>query len=104
MEVGNFFGALSFIFFIKFLGGCVMLLEVVGKEHFSGTSKKTGKDYDFTRLHCISGQPASGVDGQRVETVDCGRVLNLNDVVVGSRVEVYFNRRGYVDSIMVIDK
>lgn len=80
-----------------------MLFEVLGKQRFQGTSKRTGKPYDFTRLHCVCGQPLTGCIGQAVEFVDCGRDVDVDAVGVGSHVQVYYNKNGYVDTVEVVD-
>ena len=38
-----------------------MKIKVIGKAHLSGTSKRTGKDYDFIQVH-YNGK-ARGVEG-----------------------------------------
>lgn len=36
--------------------------QIVGYERNSGTSKKTGRDYDFHVLHVVSQRPMKGKD------------------------------------------
>lgn len=82
-----------------------MMYEVVGKERFSGKSKKTGKEYDFTRLYCLYGEPVRTCAGNRTEAIDVWSTagVDLDAVGVGSRIQVFYNRRGYVDTVDVVD-
>lgn len=49
-----------------------MKIKVYGKAHMEGTSKKTGKPYNFNQIHYLS--PARGVEGLAAQT------LNLDPV------------------------
>lgn len=82
-----------------------MMYEVLGKERFSGTSKKTGKAYDFTRLYCLVGDNIPSCAGNRTEVIDVwsSSDVDLGDVGVGSRIQVYYNKRGYVQDVCVLD-
>lgn len=82
-----------------------MMYEVVGKERFTGSSRKTGKAYDFTRLYCQLGEPVKTCIGNRTESIDIWATANvdLDAIGVGSRIQVFYNKRGYVDTVDVID-
>lgn len=82
-----------------------MTYEVMGKERFSGTSKKTGKEYDFIRLYCLVGDQIKTCAGHRTESIDVwsSSGVDLDNIGVGSKISVFYNRRGYVDMIDVLD-
>ena len=72
-----------------------MKIKVIGKAHRFGTSKKTGKDYDFLQLHYIGKE--RGVEGDAALTVTLDSELYPYDkIVVGGEYNVEYGRGGYV--------
>lgn len=71
-----------------------MKIKVIGKEHVFGTSKKTGKKYDFIRLHCLV--PQRGVDGEAAKVITVfPEIVDYDTIIVGKfcSVEVDFDGR-----------
>lgn len=72
-----------------------MKVTVVGKEHASGTSKKTGKPFSNTVVHVNFKK--NRVDGQAVDTVWLDDVsYPLESIQVGKIYEVDRDGRGFV--------
>lgn len=71
-----------------------MIINVVGKERFRGTSKKTGNPYDFINIYYIGA--ARGVEGYRSESLMLDpKEFDYDVIRVGSDYQVDFDRRGY---------
>lgn len=71
-----------------------MKIKVYGKAHFFGTSKKTGRKYDFIQLHCLF--PQRGVEGEAAKVVIVPpNLVNYDSIIVGKScsVEVDFDGR-----------
>lgn len=71
-----------------------MKIKVFGKVHLSGTSKKTGKKYDFIQLHCSV--PQRGVDGEAAKVISVSpELVNYDSIILGKTcsVEVDFDGR-----------
>lgn len=72
-----------------------MKIKVIGKAHLEGTSKRTGKDYNFHQVHYNA--PFRGVEGVAAKTLslDPGMVA-YGAIQVGGEYYVEFDERGYV--------
>ena len=71
-----------------------MKIKVLGKVHLSGTSKKTGKKYDFIQLHCAV--PQRGVDGEAAKVISVSpNIVDYDAIIPGKTcsVEVDFDGR-----------
>lgn len=72
-----------------------MKIKVLGKVHREGTSKKTGKPYNFNQVHYLGKEP--GVEGQAALTLNLDAFdYPIEGIVVGTEYTVEFNNRGYV--------
>lgn len=74
-----------------------MIINVIGKRHCSGTSKKSGKPFDFSEVFFIGQQ--RNVEGQAglSFTVD-PTVISFSEIVVGADYYVEFGPGGYLES------
>lgn len=71
-----------------------MKIKVYGKAHMEGTSKKTGKPYNFNQVHYLA--PARGVEGLAAQTMMLDPAYYpLDSIVVNGDYEVQFDNRGY---------
>ena len=71
-----------------------MKIKVFGKVHLTGTSKKTGKKYDFIQLHCLV--PQRGVEGEAAKVISVSPdIVNYDSIILGKTcsVEVDFDGR-----------
>lgn len=74
-----------------------MIINVIGKRHCSGTSKKSGKPFDFSEVYYIGGQRnIEGLAGLSF-TVDPS-VLSYPEIVVGADYNAEFGPGGYLVS------
>ena len=72
-----------------------MKILVEGKAHLEGTSRRTGKDYNFNQVHFLS--PARGVEGLAAQVISLDPKLYPIDAIrVGETYIVEFDRSGYV--------
>ena len=79
-----------------------MKIHVEGKAHLEGTSKRTGKDYNFNQIHYLS--PARGVDGLAAQTLTLDpKLYPIETIRVGADYNVEFDRNGYVVSFELAD-
>lgn len=78
-----------------------MRIKVIGKAHLEGTSKKSGRDYNFNQVHYNGA--ARGVEGLAALTLslDPGQVPYA-DIKVGEDYNVEFDNRGYPVSFELI--
>lgn len=74
-----------------------MIINVIGKRHCSGTSKKSGKPFDFSEVFYIGTQ--RNIEGQAGQsfTVDPS-VLSFPEIVVGADYNAEFGPGGYLVS------
>lgn len=80
-----------------------MKINVIGKAHLKGTSKRSGNPYDFIQVH-YNGR-ARGVEGLAALTVNLdSRDCPFADVVVGAEYNVEFDNRGYVVEFQPVQK
>ena len=71
-----------------------MKIKVYGKAHLEGTSKRTGKPYNFNQIHYLS--RARGVDGLAAQTLMLDPAqYPLGSIVVNGEYNVEFDSRGY---------
>ena len=71
-----------------------MKIRAIGKAHLRGTSKRTGKAYDFIQLHYNG--PARGVVGTAALTANLDPSLaNFDSIVVPGDYTLEFDNRGY---------
>jgi len=71
-----------------------MKIKIVGKAHLVGTSKKTGKSYDFIQLHYLG--KAMGVVGNAALTQALDpSMLDFDALPVPSEAIIEFDNRGY---------
>lgn len=72
-----------------------MKIEVIGKQHLNGTSRKTGKPYDFTVVHFNITQ--FGVEGLSACTLNIGNeLIAYNDIHLGVEYIIEFDFHGRV--------
>ena len=72
-----------------------MKIKVIGKAHLQGTSKKSGKDYNFVQVHYNA--PARGVIGEAAQTLMLDPAFYPVDAItVGATYDAQFDNRGYV--------
>lgn len=74
-----------------------MIINVIGKRHCSGTSKKSGKPFDFSEVFYLVQQ--RNIEGQAGHsfTVDPS-VLSYPEIVVGADYNAVFDPRGFLVS------
>lgn len=79
-----------------------MKIMVEGKAHLEGTSRRTGKDYNFNQIHFLS--PARGVDGLAAQTISLDpHLYPIESIRVGGTYDVEFDRNGYVVGFELVD-
>lgn len=72
-----------------------MKIMVEGKAHLEGTSKRTGRDYNFNQIHYLA--PARGVDGLAAQTINLDpKLYPFEAIHVGETYDVEFDRNGFV--------
>ncbi len=71
-----------------------MKVKIFGKAHLEGTSKRTGKPYNFIQVHYLA--PSRGVEGLAAQTLmlDPAR-FPLEQIVLNADYSVEFDNRGY---------
>lgn len=74
-----------------------MIINVIGKRHCSGTSKKSGKPFDFSEVYYLGAQ--RNIEGKAglSFTVDPS-VLSYPEIVVGADYYAEFGPGGYLVS------
>lgn len=84
-----------------------MILEIVGKQTVDYVSKKTDRPVKGITLHCLN-KNVQGVTGAAVESIFVSYKSDLYDVAwnyaIGSEVNASFDRRGYLDNIILCKK
>ena len=82
--------------------------EVIGYEHRSGISKRSGKPYDMDIIHvaeCLPLMQTEDSYGRRVEQVIFNRLVVGEPAVqpqIGDTIAVYYNRSGYPEDFQII--
>jgi len=82
-----------------------MLYSVVGiGSRMSGTSKTSGKPYDFTIYFCLCS--VAGVQGHKAEEVSFSHLSQMiqPDIQVGDTINVDYDRRGFMVGISLVEK
>ena len=71
-----------------------MKMKVVGKAHLEGTSKKTGRDYNFNQVHFLG--PAFGAQGQAAQTISLDpAMVPFDSIEIDALYNVEFDQRGF---------
>ena len=71
-----------------------MKIKIVGKAHLQGTSKKTGKPYNFIQLHYLG--RAYGVIGEAALTAALDPdLVDFDKLPVPSEAVLEFDGKGY---------
>lgn len=72
-----------------------MKIKVIGKAHYEGTSKKTGKEYSFNQVHYIG--KARNVMGDAALTLNLDPLsYPLDKIEIGATYNVDCDTHGYV--------
>lgn len=72
-----------------------MKIMIEGKAHLEGTSRRTGKDFNFNQIHYLA--PARGVEGVAAKTLGLDPIAYpYASIKVGEVYDVEFDERGYV--------
>lgn len=75
--------------------------KIIGVEHISGTSKKTGRPYDMDILHVMSMESPRNreIIGNEVDKITISRDTGIliRTPEPGAVYDIGFNRSGYVD-------
>lgn len=80
-----------------------MRIKVVGKAHLEGTSKKTGRDYNFYQVHFLG--PAFGVEGQAAQTISLDpQLIPYPSIEVGADYNAEFDPRGHCVSFQKYER
>ena len=71
-----------------------MKIHVVGKAHLEGTSKKTGRPYDFIRLHYLG--RGRGVIGDAAMTASLDpQLVDYNSIPIPCDAVLEFDNHGF---------
>lgn len=74
-----------------------MIIKVIGKRHCSGTSKKSGKPFDFSEVFFIGQQRnIEGLAG--LSFIVDPSILSYSEIVVGADYNVEFGPGDYLMS------
>lgn len=80
-----------------------MKIRVEGKAHLEGTSKKTGKDYNFNQIHYLAS--GRGVEGLAAKTLALDPIMYpIGSIIVGKTYDVEFDERGYIVDFVPVEK
>lgn len=90
-----------------------MVCQIIGVKSLEGTSKKTGKNFDAYVLHTVV-QTSGDEDlkGHEVKQQFIDKKFLLDDVkrlggysaLVGQVVDIMYNDRGFVESVMLLEQ
>lgn len=79
-----------------------MKVTIVGKEHVSGTGRKSGKAFDNTIAHVT--YKKNGVEGQNVESIWLdAKTYPASDIQIGKVYNVDRDSRGYVCAFELVE-
>ena len=85
-----------------------MKAKVFGIQHLEGTSKKTGRPFAADVLHVLFLDPPRSKEfsGQEVGTIWCDTASGVLPYTppIGSVVDVYYNRAGYVEDVAICNE
>lgn len=80
-----------------------MKIKIEGKQHLVGTSRKTGKPYDFIAVYYLGKQ--RGVEGLASQQVSLDPTdVEYEKIIVGMEYNLEFDNRGYPVSFDPVDK
>ena len=82
-----------------------MKVEILGiGQRRSGTSKSSGKLYDFTPFY--GAYSAGDVDGKKVEEITFSHLSGIvfPSIQVGDIINVSYDRKGYLEELSIIEK
>lgn len=80
-----------------------MKIQVIGKAHLEGTSRKTGKPYNFNQIHYNA--PDRGVEGLAALTLTLDpSIIPYGSISVGDTYEVEFGPRGFIVAFTAVRK
>lgn len=80
-----------------------MKVKVIGKSHLEGSSKKSGKPYDFIQAN-YNGR-ARGVEGLAALTLSLDpKDYLFADVVVGAEYNAELDNRSYIQKLLPVTK
>lgn len=80
-----------------------MKIKIAGKQHLSGTSKKTGRPYDFNQVHYLG--KSRGVEGLAALTLGLDPSdIPYEHIFIGMEYNVEFDNRGYPVEFSPVDK
>lgn len=77
-----------------------MRIELVGKVHRSGVSKKSGNPYDFIELHVVL--PKRGVIGKAAQTVTTDAAVCPFDQLIPGVYDAEFDNNGNLLSLVPV--
>lgn len=72
-----------------------MIVEIIGKQHREGVSKKTGNFYNFNVVYYI-GTVRDVIGSRGLEILLDPDLFPLDDIQVGARYDIQFGPRGDV--------
>lgn len=90
-----------------------MVCQIIGIKAFEGTSKKTGRSYDAYVLHTVvQNSGDEDLKGHEVKQQFIDKKFLLDDVkrlggysaLVGQVVDIMYNDRGFVESVMLLEQ
>ncbi len=86
-----------------------MNMKVVGKERVDYLSKKTpGKQVTGVSFNCVMNTSNTRFEGMKVDTVFVSTQSPMYEqcaaIPVGSEISVFYNSRGWVESVLLCDQ
>ena len=79
------------------------IIEIVGKQHISGTSQKTGKVYDFTDIYYLGRR--KNVEGLAAVKKTVGAdIIGADEIIVGGHYAVEIDDEGNVIEMKKADR
>lgn len=72
-----------------------MIVEIIGKQHREGVSKKSGNSYNFNVVYFI-GKDRGVIGSRGLEILLEPDLFPLDDIQVGARYDIQFGFRGAV--------
>lgn len=72
-----------------------MIVEIIGKQHREGVSKKTGNSYSFNVVYYI-GRDRGVIGSRGLEILLESDLFPLDDIQVGGSYDIEFGPRGSV--------
>lgn len=90
-----------------------MVCQIIGVKCLEGTSRKTGKNFDAYVLHTVvQNSGDEDLKGHEVKQQFVDKKFLLDDVkrlggysaLVGQVVDIMYNDRGFVESVMLLEQ